>query len=596
MQLINYSVNNINSIFIFFILLLIFLGIILIIKFFFKKKKDEKKQDIFSSFEFFSEETAIKEVKKIKSNRTKFFSLSGFKWILSFLFSTIILFIFFFNSLFIYYPKPVKGKEYPISIRAAYNFSYDGLSYRKGEVFIKKGWIINERRLNLIKSYENSRKYPSFFELTGGFIFFFILSILFLIWLREIFKYEEKDENRHLFLIYTLIILIVAFARFAYITEVFSPFFTPLAFIGMVLFLLLNKKPLVSVIFLSSILCAIFSGLNFLLFFILLSSTLPISFWPHRIKKRAQLLTMGGTVGIIGIFLVFSINLLFQKPINFKFFNEEFFPILTSGIASSFLTLISIQFIEKIFGYVSPFSLMELSDLNSELLKELYIKAPGTYHHSLEVANLAEIAASGLDVDTLLLRVGAYYHDIGKMVRPNFFVENQKENENPHELISAYASSKIIKEHILAGIKMGEKFGLPRKVIDMISQHHGNSLLAYFYEKAKKESKNVKEYYFQYPGPKPQTKEAAILMIVDSVEAASRVLKEKTDENVRQMIIKIVEGKMKEKQFDESGLTLGELSKIIDSLTKALSASSHKRIPYPGENGIKEEGKDKEDK
>ncbi len=583
----NYSYNNINSIFLFFILLSIFLGLILIIKFFFKKKKKDKKEDILSSLEIFSEETAIKEVKKIKSKRIKFFSLSGFKWILSFLFSTIVLLIFFFNSIFNYYPEPVKGREYPISIRAAYNFTFNGINYKKGDIFIKKGWIINEKRLNLIKTYEKYHKYPSFFELTGGFIFFFILSLLFLMWLKELFKNEEKDENRHLFLIYSLIIIIVAFARFAYITEVFSPYFTPLAFIGMVLFLLIGKKVVLPVLFLSSILCTTLSGLNFSLFIILLLSTFPISFWPHRIKKRSQLLTMGGTVGIIGIFLVFAIHLLFQRPINLTFFNKEFLPVLTSGIASSFLTLISIQFIEKIFGYVSPFSLMELSDLNSELLKELYIKAPGTYHHSLEVANLAEIAASGLDVDTLLLRVGAYYHDIGKMVGPNFFVENQKENENPHEMISAYASAKIIKEHIIAGIKMGEKIGLPKKVIDMIPQHHGTSLLSYFYEKAKKESKNVKESYFRYPGPKPQTKEAAILMIVDSVEAASRVLKEKSEENVRDMVIKIIEGKMKEKQFDECGLTLGELGKIIDSLTKALSASNHKRIPYPGDSGIR---------
>ncbi len=588
------SDSNINSVFIFFLLLAIFIGIVLIIRFFFKRKREQREKDLISSFEMFSEETALKEVKQIKSRRIKFFSLSGFKWFSSIFFSLLLLLIFFFNSFFTYYPPPEKGKEYPISLRAAYSFKDRGITYKKGEIFIKKGWIINERRLHLIKTYEKSKKYPTVFELIGGFIFFFILSLIFLMWLGEIFKSGERDENRNLFLIYTLIIIIVAFLRFTYITEITSPFYTPIAFLGMVLFLLLGKKSIVPVLFLSSLLCGIFSGLNFLLFFILLSSSLPISFWPHRIKKRSQLLIMGGTVGIIGTFLLFSIYLLFQKYINLTFLQKEFLPTLLNGILSSFLTLLLIQFIEKIFGYVSPFSLMELSDLNSDLLRQLYLKAPGTYHHSLEVANLAEIAASGLDVDTLLLRVGAYYHDIGKMAGPHFFVENQKDNENPHDMISAYASAKIVKSHVSAGLNIGEKVGLPRKILDMIAQHHGTSLLTYFYEKAKKESPNIKKTYFQYPGPKPQSKEAAILMIVDAVEAASRVIEDKSEKNVREMVEKIIEGKMKEKQFDECDLTLSELSKIVDSLTKALSASNHKRIPYPGDSGIKNKNKDEE--
>ncbi len=581
------SDSNINSVFIFFLLLAIFIGIVLIIRFFFKRKREQREKDLISSFEMFSEETALKEVKQIKSGRIKFFSLSGFKWFSSIFFSLLLLLIFFFNSFFTYYPPPEKGKVYPISLRAAYTFKNKGITYKKGEIFIKKGWIINERRLHLIEAYKNSKKFPTVFELMGGFIFFFILSLIFLMWLGEIFKSYERDENRNLFLIYTLIIIIVAFLRFTYITEITSPFYTPIAFLGMVLFLLLGKKSIVPVLFLSSLLCGIFSGLNFLLFFILLSSSLPISFWPHRIKKRSQLLIMGGTVGIIGTFLLFSIYLLFQKYINLTFLQKEFLPTLLNGIFSSFLTLLLIQFIEKIFGYVSPFSLMELSDLNSDLLRQLYLKAPGTYHHSLEVANLAEIAASGLDVDTLLLRVGAYYHDIGKMAGPHFFVENQKDNENPHDMISAYASAKIVKSHVSAGLNIGEKVGLPRKILDMIAQHHGTSLLTYFYEKAKKESPNIKKTYFQYPGPKPQSKEAAILMIVDAVEAASRVIEDKSEKNVREMVEKIIEGKMKEKQFDECDLTLSELSKIVDSLTKALSASNHKRIPYPGDSGIK---------
>jgi hypothetical protein len=205
------------------------------------------------------------------------------------------------------------------------------------------------------------------------------------------------------------------------------------------------------------------------------------------------------------------------------------------------------------------------------------------------VANLAEIAANEIGANALLLRVGAYYHDIGKMFKPNYFVENiQMQGENPHDRMPPFASAKILKSHIVLGMEVGKRFGLPRKVLDLIPQHHGTTVMDYFYEKAKTnpQTVHISERYFAYPGPRPRSKEAAILMIVDSVEAASRVLSDHSEETVRKMIEKLINHKLEQRQLDEAVLTLAELRRIVYALTKALSTSTHKRIDYPEESGI----------
>jgi putative nucleotidyltransferase with HDIG domain len=205
------------------------------------------------------------------------------------------------------------------------------------------------------------------------------------------------------------------------------------------------------------------------------------------------------------------------------------------------------------------------------------------------VANLAEIAANEIGANALLLRVGAYYHDIGKMLRPTYFVENiNPQGDNPHDKISPYASSKILKSHIILGVELGRKFKLPRKILDFIPQHHGTTVMDYFFEKAKNnpETAGISGSYFAYPGPRPRSREATILMVVDSVEAASRVLNDHSEETVRKAIEKIVNHKLTQSQLDESPLTLSELRRITAVLTKALATATHKRIDYPAQTGI----------
>ena len=260
--------------------------------------------------------------------------------------------------------------------------------------------------------------------------------------------------------------------------------------------------------------------------------------------------------GILALFLLNGLLMLFVQPL--------------------------IYIYEKIFGLVSDVSLLELSDTNSRLLKELSDKAPGTFNHSLQVANLAEAAANEIGANTLLVRVGALYHDIGKLKNPAYYSENQIGMVSPHDELSPKQSSKIIINHVLDGIIIAQKNNIPDRVIDFIRTHHGTSLVYFFYKKQEEldgENTNIKD--FQYNGPMPFSKETVILMMADSVEAASKSLKSPDVNQLQEFIDKIIGGKMKEKQFNASNITLSEIEKVKKVLFKKLINVYQLRIEYP---------------
>ena len=238
---------------------------------------------------------------------------------------------------------------------------------------------------------------------------------------------------------------------------------------------------------------------------------------------------------------------------------------------------------EKMFGFVSDMTLLELSDTNNKLLRELSLKAPGTFQHSLQVANLAEAAIYQVGGNALLIRTAALYHDIGKMERPMYFIENQVTGVNPHHELSSEESARIIIEHVIQGIEIAKKHRLPEQVIDFIRTHHGTSKAEYFYRKAKEdfpeESPEVERY--TYPGPIPFSKETAVLMMADSVEAASRSLKEVNSEKIEQLVEKIIHKQMEEGQYINADITLKEIAQIKKILTKMLMNIYHVRIEYP---------------
>jgi putative nucleotidyltransferase with HDIG domain len=246
-----------------------------------------------------------------------------------------------------------------------------------------------------------------------------------------------------------------------------------------------------------------------------------------------------------------------------------------------------LPFVEKLFDVQTDLSLLHLGDMNHPLLRELAQRAPGTYNHSISVAALAESAADSIGAHGLLVRVGACFHDIGKMFKPNYFVENQAPGSNRHDTLQPAMSTLVIIAHVKDGSDLGRKHGLPGPIIDFIEQHHGTTLVEYFYRLATKKSEQdpngeeISESTFRYPGPKPQTKEAAVLMIADAVESASRALVEPTASRLQNLVEQIAMKKLLDGQFDECGLTLQELDTVKRSLIKSLTAIYHGRIKYP---------------
>lgn len=299
-----------------------------------------------------------------------------------------------------------------------------------------------------------------------------------------------------------------------------------------------------------------------------------------ELYKRANLFISVGQITIIYMLGYFAFNVIHEGGISGL---DE----LTFGyfILAGLATLLSyplIYFYEKIFGLVSDVSLLELSDTNSKLLKELSDKAPGTFHHSLNVANLAEAAANEIGANAMLIRVGALYHDIGKMANPTYFTENQATAVNSHDDLEPAESARIIIDHVIKGIEIAKKNNLPDRVIDFIRTHHGTSLVYYFYKKQQeKEGDEIDATPFRYPGPIPFSKETAILMMADSVEAASKSLKEPTYTKIEAFVENIVSKQMEQGQFLNANITFKEIQTVKKVLKKKLSNIYHLRVEYP---------------
>jgi putative nucleotidyltransferase with HDIG domain len=298
-----------------------------------------------------------------------------------------------------------------------------------------------------------------------------------------------------------------------------------------------------------------------------------------ELYKRANLFVSVGQITSVYIIGYFAFYLIQEGNIqNISWENFGYF------IGCGLLTLFAhplIYFYEKIFGLVSDVSLLELSDTNSRLLKELSNKAPGTFHHSLNVANLAEAAANEIGANSMLVRVGALYHDIGKMTNPTMFTENQVNSINSHNELDPKESASIIIGHVIGGIEIARKHNLPDRVIDFIRTHHGTSLVYYFYKKELDKMGEANRAEFQYPGPIPFSKETAILMMADSVEAASKSLKEPTSSKLDAFVEKIIDGQMEQGQFLNADLTFKEIQIIKKVLKKKLNNIYHLRVEYP---------------
>ncbi|MCX7661847.1 MAG: HDIG domain-containing protein, partial [Candidatus Omnitrophica bacterium] len=296
-------------------------------------------------------------------------------------------------------------------------------------------------------------------------------------------------------------------------------------------------------------------------------------------RKRMEVIRAGFFVGIIqaGLYLLFI-----EK--NFLLISGW----LLNGLLSAIVVLGILPIFEFLFRTITNITLLELADFNHPLLQKLVLEAPGTYHHSLIVGNLSENAAKAINANSLLARIGAYYHDIGKLSKPEYFSENQVSlNESKHENLHPNVSKLVIMNHVKEGLSMAKKYHLHPRIIDFILQHHGTSLVYYFYRRALEnltnDNESLSEETFRYPGPKPQTKETAIVLLADSVEAAVRTLREPSASQIRDMVHKIINNKFIDGQLDECDLTLRDLEKIASVFIHILTGIYHKRIVYPEE-------------
>ncbi|WLR43983.1 HDIG domain-containing protein [Bacillus carboniphilus] len=309
-------------------------------------------------------------------------------------------------------------------------------------------------------------------------------------------------------------------------------------------------------------------------------------------KVRTKILQAGLFISFVNIIILTSILLIQNGSYTNIEFGSYFIMTVISGIMSSVLTIGLLPFFESGFSILSTMKLIELSNPNHPLLRKILTDTPGTYHHSVMVANLSEASCEAIGANGLLARVGAYYHDIGKTRRPQYFIENQINISNPHDEISPEMSKNIIIAHAIEGAEMLRKHKMPKEIVDIAEQHHGTTLLKFFYHKAQELSKqDIDEEEFRYPGPKPQTKEIAIISIADSVEATVRSLKNPTSEKIEEVIKYNISERLQDGQFDECDITLKELNIVAKTMFETLKGIFHSRIEYPKEDFVKKQVK-----
>jgi putative nucleotidyltransferase with HDIG domain len=321
-------------------------------------------------------------------------------------------------------------------------------------------------------------------------------------------------------------------------------------------------------------------------FVILLATMSATVYLTGRIRGRTKLIYVGLSAGGVAFSTTLGVSTLAGQPLGTALvIDAAWFGF--SAVVSGLLMTGLLPFIERLFDVQTDLSLLELGDAAHPLLQELVRRAPGTYNHSINVASIGEAAAEAIAANGLLVRVGAYFHDIGKMLKPGYFVENQEQGVNRHESLVPAMSTLVIIAHVKDGAELARKHRLPQSIIDFIEQHHGTTLVEYFYNRAARRSEEdpdvgaVDESSFRYPGPKPQTREAGVLMLADAVESASRTLVEPTPARIENLVHEIAMKRLLDGQFDECSLTLKEINAIVESLSKSLTAVYHGRVKYP---------------
>lgn len=460
----------------------------------------------------------------------------------------------------------------------------------QGQVLVEKGDLIDEeiyRNIQLSGLLESDQSITPFVG----------LGILLLLIFGGIFYYyrvsEAHSEHRNTRLLIFSLVFLFAILLFKLISllsnyeDVDLSYFAPAALGAMLLKILLDDR--YSIVFI--LITSIFGGLIFNEYvttnfnyvagmYLLLSGLIGLLLLTTK-HFRTKIFQTGLLLSVVNLVLIIALFYTLDLEISKVTAILYLFAAFVSGISSAILTIGLLPFFEAGFGVLSTMKLIELSSPNHPLLRKILTEAPGTYHHSVMVANLAETACEAIGANGLLARVGCYYHDIGKTKRPQFFIENQMNIDNPHDKLKCTTSRDIIIAHVTDGVKILKKHKMPKEIIDIAEQHHGTTLLKFFYYKAKEAGEDVKEEDFRYPGPKAQTKESAVVGIADSVEAAVRSMKHPTREKIESLVKSIIHSRMNEDQFSECDITMKELDTVEKILCETLNGIFHSRIEYP---------------
>lgn len=463
----------------------------------------------------------------------------------------------------------------------------------QGQVLVQEGQVVDRevyRQLELAGMTEEQLDYK---PLLGLFIFVLVAMGLLLAVMSRSKTESERKKTTELLVVTAVIGISLALMKLLYAVggnfDFVIAFIFPTALAGMIVRLLAGERAAVYVTILISAAAGIMlqssysASLQIDVALYILFGGLTAIYLIEQDGGRGRLLQISLAVALVNMLFVAIYLLIGQTQYSWSEIGFYFTAALVSGLLSGALAIGLLPFFESAFGLLSTMRLIELSNPNHPLLKKILMETPGTYHHSLMVANLADASCEAIGANGLLARVGCYYHDIGKTKQPQFFIENQVNIENPHDRLPPEKSRDIILAHGFQGAQMLKKHKMPQEIVDVAAQHHGTSLLKFFYYKAKENNPDLEEASFRYRGPKPQTKEIAIICIADSLEAAVRSMKEPTSEKIKKLVDAIVEDKLKDGQFEECDISLKELKTVKAVMCETLNGIFHSRIEYPKE-------------
>ena len=474
---------------------------------------------------------------------------------------------------------------------------------REGQLIVEKGEIITTTIYSQLALLGLLDDQWNIFPFVGLAILVILLVLMLAYYLSDA-KTSLQKNNSHLlmyvliFLVSVILMKVTSFTfnmNFQGITLI-----VPIAVGSMLITMLIHQRVALFTSMVFSIIASIIFNaesmgvVNYTLGIYVFFSSVAGVFFLGKSNRVSRILQAGLFVAVINILTIVALLMLRNVQYGWLEIGSHIGFAFLSGFLAAVLTLGLLPFFEAGFGILSTMKLIELSNPNHPLLRKILIETPGTYHHSVIVANLAESACEAIGANGLLARVGSYYHDLGKTKRPHFFIENQLKMENPHDKLSPQLSKTIIISHPYDGAEMLKNHKMPKEIIDIAEQHHGTSLLKFFYHKANQEvEQTIPEEEFRYPGPKAQSSESAIVGICDCVEAAVRSMAKPTPEKIESLVKKIITDRLEDGQFDECDLTLKQLNTVATSICETLKGTFHSRIEYPED--VKEKGDGKSD-